>query len=195
MPFALFYKSWNVAKSGSGWPDLLPGLDKFQDPSLSIYCVSLTSPVAQMVKLPPTVRETRVQSLGQEDPLEMDMATHSSTLAWKIPWMEERGRLQPMGSQRVGYNWATSLSLSSLTAGVAGTHSSSQGSFQISQKQGQRHALLCLWSLKKIIYLISLTVSFRPVCRRYSCTDLPSLMGITVSFRMVGYTNTWPLTF
>ena len=49
--------------------------------------------VAQTVKHLPTMQETRVQSLGQEDPLEKEMATHSSTLAWKIPWMEERGRL------------------------------------------------------------------------------------------------------
>ena len=51
-----------------------------------------TSRVAQMVKRLPTMRETRVQSLGREDPLEKEMATHSSTLAWKIPWMEEPGR-------------------------------------------------------------------------------------------------------
>ena len=48
--------------------------------------------------------ETRVQSLGQENPLEKEMATHSSTLAWEIPWMEEPGRLQSMGSQRVRHN-------------------------------------------------------------------------------------------
>ena len=48
-------------------------------------------------------------SLGQEDPLEKETATHSSTLAWKIPWMEEHGRLQSTGSQRVGHDWATSL--------------------------------------------------------------------------------------
>ena len=60
--------------------------------------------VAQMVKRLPTVRETRVRSLGWEDPLQKEMATHSSTLAWKIPWMEERGRLQSMGSQRVGHD-------------------------------------------------------------------------------------------
>ena len=51
----------------------------------------------------------RLRSLGWEDPLEKDMATHSSTLAWKIPWMEEHGRLQSMGLQRVGHDWATSL--------------------------------------------------------------------------------------
>ena len=53
--------------------------------------------------------ETRIQSLGWEDPLEKEMATHSSTLAWKIPWKEEPGMLQFMGSQKVGHDWATSL--------------------------------------------------------------------------------------
>ena len=57
--------------------------------------------VAQTVKRLPTMRETQVRSLGREDPLEKEMATHSSTLAWKIPWMEEHGR--PMGMQRVGH--------------------------------------------------------------------------------------------
>ena len=52
------------------------------------------------------MQETRVQSLGQEDPLEEKMATHSNSLAWEIPWMEEPGRLQSVGSQRVKYNWA-----------------------------------------------------------------------------------------
>ena len=64
----------------------------------------MTSLVAQMVKRLPTMRETRVQSLGQEDLREKEMATHSSVLAWKIPWMVEPGRLQSMGSQRVGYD-------------------------------------------------------------------------------------------
>ena len=54
-----------------------------------------------MVKNLPAMQETRVLSLGQEDPLEKDMATHSSILAWEIPWMEEPGRLQPMGSQEL----------------------------------------------------------------------------------------------
>ena len=62
--------------------------------------------VAQTVKRLPTMRETWVQSLGQEDPLEKEMATHSSTLAWKIPWTEKPGRLQSMGSQRVGHDWS-----------------------------------------------------------------------------------------
>ena len=59
---------------------------------------------AQMVKRLPTMRETQVRSLGWEDPLEKGMATHSSTLAWRIPWTEEPGRLQSMGWQRVGHD-------------------------------------------------------------------------------------------
>ena len=59
--------------------------------------ITKTSLVGQMVKRLPTMWETRVQSLGQEDLLEKEMATHSSILAWKIPWMEEPGRLQSMG--------------------------------------------------------------------------------------------------
>ena len=65
--------------------------------------------VAQTVKRLPAVRETQVRPLGWEDPLEKEMATHSRTLAWKIPWTEEPGRLQSMGSQRVGHDGATSL--------------------------------------------------------------------------------------
>ena len=59
--------------------------------------------MTQMVKNLPAVKETQVQSLGWED-LEKEMATHSSILAWKIPWMEEPGRLQSMRSQRVGHD-------------------------------------------------------------------------------------------
>ena len=59
--------------------------------------------VAQTVKCLPTMWETQVQSLGWEDPLEKEMATHSSTPAWKIPWTEEPDRLQSTGSQRVGH--------------------------------------------------------------------------------------------
>ena len=57
-----------------------------------------------MVKRLPTMQETGVQSLGQEDPLEKEMATHSNTLAWKIPWTEDPGSLQSMGLQRVRHD-------------------------------------------------------------------------------------------
>ena len=63
-----------------------------------------TSLVAQAVKHLSTMRETRVRSLGWEDPLEKEMAIHSSSIAWKILWTEELGRLQSMGSKRVGYD-------------------------------------------------------------------------------------------
>ena len=65
---------------------------------------SRASLVPQMVKHPSAVLETQVQSLGREDPLEKEVATHSSTLAWKLPWTEEPGRLQSMGSQRVRHD-------------------------------------------------------------------------------------------
>ena len=60
--------------------------------------------MVQMVKHLPASQETQVQSLGREDPLEKEMATHSSILAWRIPWTEEPGRLQSMGLQRVGHD-------------------------------------------------------------------------------------------
>ena len=60
--------------------------------------------MAQTVKRLPTMWETQVRSLGRKDPLEKEMSTHSSTLAWKIPWTEERGRLEFTGSQRVGHD-------------------------------------------------------------------------------------------
>ena len=63
-----------------------------------------TSLVAQTVKRLSTMRETWVRSLGREDPLEREMAIHSSAIAWKIPWTEEPDRLQSMGSQRVGHD-------------------------------------------------------------------------------------------
>ena len=64
----------------------------------------LASLVAQMVKHLSTMQETRVRALGWEDPLDKEMAIHSNTIAWKMPWTEEPGRLQSIGSQRVGYD-------------------------------------------------------------------------------------------
>ena len=63
--------------------------------------------LSQEVKNLPAVQETQVRFLSREDPLEKEMVTHSSVLAWRIPWTEEPGRLHSMGSQRVGHNWAT----------------------------------------------------------------------------------------
>ena len=77
--------------------------------SMNLLCLFSiwTSLVAQMVKNLPAVQETQVQSLGQEDPLEEGMATHSSVLAWRIPRTEEASSLQSMGLKRAGHNWAT----------------------------------------------------------------------------------------
>ena len=75
----------------------------------SLLCWTVVSLVAQTVKRLSTMRETPVRSLGREDLLEKEMAIHSSTVAWKILWTEEPGRLQPLGSQTVEHGWATSL--------------------------------------------------------------------------------------
>ena len=66
--------------------------------------------MAQRVKNPPAMWETWVPSLGQEDPLEEGMATHSSVLAWRMPWTEEPGGLQNPGSQGAGHDWGTDMS-------------------------------------------------------------------------------------
>ena len=73
-------------------------------PENDIKILLIISLVAQMVKGLPVMWETWVGSLGREDPLDKEMATHSTVLAWKIPWMEEPGRLQPIGLQRVGHD-------------------------------------------------------------------------------------------
>ena len=69
--------------------------------------MSLGFPGGSVVKNLPSIHKTRVRSLGQEDPLEEGVATHSCILAWRIPWTEEPEGLQSMGSQRVGHNWVT----------------------------------------------------------------------------------------
>ena len=74
---------------------------------MHVNIISWASLGAQMVKNLPEMQETWIQSLGQEDPLEKGMATHSDNLAWRVPWTEEPGRLQSMGLQRVGHDWAT----------------------------------------------------------------------------------------
>ena len=79
---------------------LQPGLSHL--PSNLGQVKAVASLVAQRLKRLPGMWETRVRSLGQEDPLEKEMATHSNTLAWRIPWTEEPGRLKSTGSQRVG---------------------------------------------------------------------------------------------
>ena len=77
---------------------------QYQDNIKGSLTHNRTSLVAQMVKRLPTMWETWLKPWVKEDPLEKEIATHSSTPAWKIPWMEEPGRLQSMGSQRVGHD-------------------------------------------------------------------------------------------
>ena len=72
-----------------------------------LLLISRACPMAQMVNNLPAMQETWIWFLGQEDPLEKGMTTHSSLLAWEIPWTEQPGGLQSMGSQRVRHNWAT----------------------------------------------------------------------------------------
>ena len=85
-------------------PRIKPKPTELEAQSLIYWRARAVSLVAQRLKRLPRKRETQVRSLGWESPLEKTMATHSSTLAWRIPWRVEPGRLQSMGSQRVGYD-------------------------------------------------------------------------------------------
>ena len=90
------YQNSGLNQESRGKPLGQPGMTQIKAPMASL--------VAQIVKRLPAMRETRVQSLGWENPLEKEMVAHSSTLAWKIPWMEEPHRVQSMGLQRVGHD-------------------------------------------------------------------------------------------
>ena len=80
--------------------------NKAMNSTIVAFALSKDLPDGSAVKKPPEMNETQIQSLGQEDPLEKERATHSSILAWEIPWTEEPGGLQSMGSQRVGHDLA-----------------------------------------------------------------------------------------
>ena len=89
----------------AGHPSLIPGSERSPGEGIDYPLqYSWASLVAQTGKNPPAMRETWLQSLGWEDPLEEGMTTHSSILAWRIPWTEETGRLQSMGLQRVRHD-------------------------------------------------------------------------------------------
>ena len=127
MPWSLFFECWvlsqlfhsplSLSSRGSSDPSLALGewahhRGYLGHEDLFLYSSSVysrASLVTQKVKRLPAMRETWVRFLGQEDLLEKEMAIHSSTLAWKIPWTEEPDRPQSMGLQRVGHDWATSL--------------------------------------------------------------------------------------
>ena len=110
LPFSLSRGSLHVLACGF-FPDsnhITPISASAVTSSLTIILTScFTSLVAKTVKNLPAMQETWLQSLGWEDLLEKEMATHSSVLAWRVPWTEEPGGLQSFGSQRVRHNWAT----------------------------------------------------------------------------------------
>ena len=142
--FCLFVCFQNSALSG----------DEDTSASWSIFIENFfsgTSPVVQTVKRLPTMQETQVQSLGQEDLMEKEMATHSSILAWKIPWTEEPGRLQSMGSQRVKTRLSDFTSLSftfffsiSITWGSSSLRISICGSYIVHNWKKKEWELLLL---------------------------------------------------
>ena len=91
-------------------PGVTSGEDREEETHRTVkpcWCVTVlswASLLAQMVRKLPAMQKTQVQSLGREDPMEKGMVTHSSILAWRIPWTEEPSRLQSMGSQRIGHD-------------------------------------------------------------------------------------------
>ena len=105
--------TWVWASSRGWWWTRMPGvLQRVRHDWATelnwVLVLNWTFLMAQMVKRLSTMWETQDRSLGQEDPLKKEMAIHSSTIVWKIPWTEEPSRLQSMGSQRVGRDWVTS---------------------------------------------------------------------------------------
>ena len=96
---ASWWDRWGLARRGFAAPPSQIFLEVYL-----LYNVVLGFPGGTVVKIPPAMQETQVQSLGQKDALEEGMATHSSILAWRIPQTEEPGRLQSIGSQRVGHD-------------------------------------------------------------------------------------------
>ena len=132
-----------------------------------------TSLVAQMVKHLPTMRETQVQSLGWEDLLEKENATHSSTLAWKIPWTEEPGRATVQGSQRVRHDFTfltflwSSLSTEQhlpLAAGLTSIHPSTKAVFLILFSCLCCVLLFCYISLRGLFFILCVTICWFPFC-------------------------------
>ena len=99
----MFTEGWDARRAFTG-AEVLANLPTRISNSESQKFRVLITLLFQRLKLLPPMRETRVQSLGWEDPLEKEMVTHSSILAWRIPWREEPGGLQSMGSQIVGHN-------------------------------------------------------------------------------------------
>ena len=114
--------------------------------------------VAQEVKSLPAIQETWVWSaLGREDPLKKGMATHSSLLAWRIPWTEEPGWLPSVGSQRVRYDWVTNIVHTTAFWGVEGSQITSKANWRTTFLQGSIQFLSVFWSLPSHPIFISST--------------------------------------
>ena len=94
----LFFKGWPQGVATGHWQEALCQQIKDYDINTSLLVV------AQMIKNQPAMKETGVRSQGREDPLEKEIATHSSILSWKIPWTEEPGGVWSIGSERVGHD-------------------------------------------------------------------------------------------
>ena len=149
--------------------------------------------MAQRLKHLPVVQETWVRSLSQDDPLEKGIATHSSILAWRIPWREEPGRLQSMESQRVRHDWATSLthSLNSDKRSTKGTqwnsiyfilHSVDECLLSGTKLQGSQHLTCWLivpkyWKFKQNNIL---TVNYG-----HHCTSLSNSVTLVFPFKSI----------
>ena len=102
----IFYKPFYCLKNKPQTASVMES-NLFTQQILSTYYMHIASLVAQRLKCLPPMRETRVRSLGRENPLEKEMVTHSSILAWRLPWTEKPGGLLSMRSQRVGHDLVT----------------------------------------------------------------------------------------
>ena len=130
--------------------------------------------MAQTVKHLPAVWETWVRSLGWEDPLEKETATHSSTPAWKIPWTEEPGGLQSMGSQRVGHDWATSLSqLNSSTSEIAWIQ---QDELRESRFRNQSSVIRLPSNSNSATYWLGAQANFTSICFAFLICEMKLLI-------------------
>jgi len=133
---ALVVKNPHAKARDPGW---IPGLGSSPREGIGYPLqYSWASLGAQMVKNPPTMPETWVRSLGWEDPLEEGMATHSSILAWRIPWAEETGGLQSMRSQRVGHDWVTKYTHAGLRLRPELGWGSQENCFNVESLMGHR---------------------------------------------------------